>query len=66
MKPNPFKKIADHIMDMHMQAMRPWQPNQFVAYDVITADWTDADFDRARTAQEVADGFIGRMGEWKP
>lgn len=61
MKPGLFKKIAGHIMDMHMQAMRPWQANQFVAYDVITADWQDADFDRARTAQQVVDGVLAGM-----
>lgn len=35
MKPSLFKKIADHIMDMHMQAMRPCSPREFVAYDAL-------------------------------
>lgn len=50
--------IIDNTMDMQLQAMRPWQPKQFVTYDVITADWTDADFERARIAQVVADAAI--------
>lgn len=53
-----IKKIVHKLISIHLESIRAWQPNKFVAYDLVTADWTDADFDRARTAQEVADGFL--------
>lgn len=56
-----IKKIVHKLILIHLESIKAWQPNKFVAYDLVTADWTDADFDRARTAQEVADGFLTEM-----
>lgn len=63
MRPNvfSFREVADHIMDMRMQALRSWHPNKFVAFDVIDHKWSDADFDNGRIAQEVADTFLWKM-----
>lgn len=64
MKPNEFsfKHITDHILDMHLQAMRPWQWGQFVLFaDIISGEITIDDFDAARKAQKVADDFMWQM-----
>lgn len=62
MKPSALKKIADHIMDMKLQAMRPWQWGQFVLFaEIISGEITIDDSEAARTAQKVADGFLWQM-----
>lgn len=53
-----IKQIVHHLLSMHLAAITPWQPNKFVALDLVTADWNDEDFERARTAQQIADGFL--------
>ena len=57
-----IKQIVHHLISMHLAAITEWQPNKFVALDLVTADWTNADFERARTAQQIADGFLTEMG----
>lgn len=55
------KQTTDGVMAMHLQAEVPWRPNQFWAVDLLTADWKQDDFDRARLAQIIADDFLWRM-----
>lgn len=57
-----IKKIVRKLIAMHLENIKEWQPNKFVALDLVAADWTSADFERARTAQQVADGFLTEMG----
>lgn len=57
-----IKNIVRNLLSMHLAAITPWQPNKFVALDLVTADWGDDDFERARTAQQIADGFLTGMG----
>lgn len=57
-----LKQLTDHIMDMHLQAMRPWQWGQFVLFaEIISGEITIDDSDAARTAQKVADEFLWKM-----
>lgn len=56
-----IKNIVHHLLSMHLAAITPWQPNKFVALDLVTADWTNADFERARTAQKTVDKFLLEM-----
>ena len=56
-----IKNIVHHLLSMHLAAITPWQPNKFVALDLVTADWNDEDFERARTAQQIADGAINKV-----
>lgn len=62
------RNVIDALMSMYLSAYTPWRPNQFWAIDLLTADWEEGDFQKARTAQIVADDFIWRMvttGQWK-
>lgn len=53
-----IKNIVRKLIEMHLESIKEWQPNKFVALDLVTADWTNEDFERARTAQQIADGFL--------
>lgn len=55
------KKVEYAVMSLYMSADTPWRPNQFWAVDLLTADWKQDDFDRARLAQIIADDFLWRM-----
>lgn len=55
------KKATDAVMSLYISADTPWRPNQFWAVDLLTADWKQDDFDRARIAQIIADDFLWRM-----
>lgn len=56
-----IKNIVRKLIAMHLESIKEWQPNKFVALDLVTADWTNADFERARTAQKTVDKFLLEM-----
>lgn len=57
----PLKEVADHLLDMQMQALRKYAPGKFVAIDVIHKDWSWRENGMARKSQEVADEAITKM-----